>query len=798
MFTLISKIVKRLTRFPRTILAIAAILAVLSMHFITGLQWDLQLQDSLSSRNGLKSDMKIMEESFGGLGSLTIVVEGSDSTSNYETAKELVRRLQGDSLVHFAEYRVNSEFYRKNSLFYMDESDLDSVIARVSHIKEKILKENNPFLVSLSDDELPSAKDSTEGSMFMDLQKKYADILNKSHANSDGTVRIIDIYPTHPLSDLQASRDLKSKVNAILDSISEKKHFEYYFTGKVYDTIRDGKTLLPEAKTAGMLTAIFILFLFIINFHRQPQLIFISGIACLLPIVYTLGLAGFIYGRINLFTLLLALILPGQACQVISHVLKRYFIERGRKLSPGLCIESAVLGIGPSTCAYSFIMASLFASLSLVPMAGIRELSLLGCVGAILNWLVGILVTTALLKAFQKRHPFDVTPFPMQKHRFMMLPYRTNLILIAIVSVASIVCLIYGGSNLKFFYDFEKTEIQRPQTHADTLISQTLFPKFDPIIIQLPNEEAGENLRENYTTLKRRGEIKYIENIFTLSMLKNKHNRTRIEKIDSLKHILQKTSFAQMDSTELREFSFIRECLFRSNIENEEFPDEIRNRFSDKEGNSGIFAFLFHSIDANDGLMCRRLKKEIEKIEGIDEGVYRIAGLPIMRADVLDLILKNLDKSLFMGSVLLCFLLLLYYNRLSRSIFTLLPSLFAMSWLLIAIKFFNVELSVYSSLAFPIIIGTSVDGSIQLWSAFYNKQEGTALTVLKKKFSGIAISQIASLSGAFGLIMSSHPGLRSMGFVLLMGLIAIMLSQMSIFPLIANSLDNYRIWKKRK
>ena len=177
---------------------------------------------------------------------------------------------------------------------------------------------------------------------------------------------------------------------------------------------------------------------------------------------------------------------------------------------------------------------------------------------------------------------------------------------------------------------------------------------------------------------------------------------------------------------------------------------------------------------------------------------YLATGLPVIRAAILDKILQNLDKTITVGSFLVWFLLLLYYNRLTRAIFTILPSIFAMSWLLILMRLFGIELSVYSSLAFPIIIGASVDGSLQLWSAFYSKQGGTALTVMQKKFSGIAISQMASLIACYGLMISSHPGLRSIGQVLLLGLLCIFMSQFTIYPLIAGALDHYRIKQAQK
>ena len=175
-----------------------------------------------------------------------------------------------------------------------------------------------------------------------------------------------------------------------------------------------------------------------------------------------------------------------------------------------------------------------------------------------------------------------------------------------------------------------------------------------------------------------------------------------------------------------------------------------------------------------------------------------MSGTPILRATILDKIFPNLYKSIIFGCIIVFFLLLVFYNNLSRATFTVLPSCFAMSWLLIALKFLNIEISIYSAIAFVILIGASVDGSLQLWASFYEKQGGTALIVLQRKFTGIVISQMASLVGTYGLLISSHPGLRSIGVLSLIGLLCIFAAQLTIFPLIAGALDNYRIRKKER
>ena len=799
MFTLVSKIVRRLTRLPIAVLALSAILALMSAYPISNLRWDIQLQDTLSFFNQENSDYKKIEKDFGGLGSLTVVLQAKDSLLNYNTAKALAERLQNDSLVHFVDFETDVDFYTRNSLLYIEESDLDTIISRVAILKRAALSKSNPFLVDLVEKDSSEAPTAKAQADLESLQDKYFGLMSERFSNREGTIRVVDIYPTNSHTDLKASRALLSRTSEYLSEIINGKEVSVFYTGKVHDTIRQGNTMLPEAKLAGKLTALLILLLYIIHFYRQPQLIVISSIATALPILYTLALAALIYGRINLFTLLLALVLPGQACQVVSHVLKRYFLERARNLPPQLCIESAVLGIGPSTCAYTCIMAGLFACMILVPLPGLQELAVLGSLGTLLNWVVTILVTTALLCVFQKKRPFAVNDFRINRdYTIQLLPRTLNIVLIVIVSVASLACLIYGGKNLKFFYDFKKTEIQKPASTADSLIAQTGFPEYDPIIIEFADEEVGKELYRNFINLKKKKAIPTIASMYTLAQFGPNMSDSRKAKLDSLQEMLTGNFTAKMDSRELKAFALIKESLARRNLDTYDQPKNVLNKFRDKKGNNGVFAFIFHTIDPTDGLACRKLYKDIQKLQGTQGNEYLATGLPVIRAAILDKILQNLDKTITVGSFLVWFLLLLYYNRLTRAIFTILPSIFAMSWLLILMRLFGIELSVYSSLAFPIIIGASVDGSLQLWSAFYSKQGGTALTVMQKKFSGIAISQMASLIACYGLMISSHPGLRSIGQVLLLGLLCIFMSQFTIYPLIAGALDHYRIKQAQK
>ena len=235
MFSLVTKIIKRATQYPIAILVISFVLALLSIYPVQNLRWELQLQDALTSKGSSPLYHQEIEEKFGALGSLTVVMESEDSTLNYSAARSLYQRLQADSTIHFAEFETDIEFYKKHSLLYIEEDDLDTVANRIQTLQEKITLAHNPLYVDMSDESQTSV-DSNDNKTnqaildFTDLESKYFAILSRTHASSDGKIRVVDIYPKNSLSDLQANRDLLGKVKSFFRDNPEYGSIKVYYT----------------------------------------------------------------------------------------------------------------------------------------------------------------------------------------------------------------------------------------------------------------------------------------------------------------------------------------------------------------------------------------------------------------------------------------------------------------------------------------------------------------------------------------------------------------------------------------
>ena len=795
MFSFIAKIIQQIAHYPKMVIALFSVLVLLSIYPIENLRWEIQLQDTLNG-NEVQADQQTIEKAFGGLGSLTVVIRSNDSLANFKLAQKTAQEFDKDPMVHYVEYNADLEFFKKNRLLYASEEDITQVIATLDSIKDRETLKSNPLLVNLQDESesVQKSKDST--SFILQIEEKYFQNLQQNFSNKDGTIRVIDIYPVHSLSDLQSNRKLFGKVKNFLDE--NKNDIEVFYTGKVLKSIKTGRMLLPEAKFAGGIAAVSILLLLIINFHKQPQLIFTAGVPMALPTVFTLALAYLLFGRINLFTLMLGFLLPGHACQTVTHVYTRYFQERERNLSPALCIESALLGIGPVVTASSLVMASLFIALLLVPLQGLRELGILGAIGCILNLIVCPVLTTSLLLLLQRKKPFNVRfKQPTPKHHLRLFPHKVNWIIIISISLISLFGWIYSGTNLAFLYDFKKTEMQLEEQEVQKLIDETGFSNYDPIIVMLPDSSYNDDLYKEFENEKKHGNLPDLGRIYTQYQFLPKISPHKKRLIDDLKKLLTVDVYSKMSQNDS---ILISEMLnnYEDDLRDFELTENIRRKFADKSGNAGVFAFIIPSTNPDNGLTCRHISNQLKMIDGIHNKTFKVCGTPILRASLLDTILGNTDKSIVLGSILLCLILLMFYNKLSRAFFTLLPSLFAMSWVTILVHLLDIRISAYSAIAFVFLIAASVDGSLHLWSSYYEKQGGTAWTVLQVKLIPVLIAQGASFIGAVAMLLSSHPGIHSLGLITFIGLLCIFVSQFTIYPLTASTLDAYRILKKAK
>ncbi len=789
MFSFISRILRVSHRYPRIILGISFLISVACIFPVGDLRFELGLLDTLPDHFPSKTANLAVEEKFGGFGTLTLVVQSGDSAKNARIIETLADSLKNNPLVNFTEYKTQAEFYREHQLLYISYTDLETIRKRVRERVDFYKAEQNPMIVNLAKDSVPVSI------QFKDIEEKYAGLLHPFYGNPDGTIRILDIFPNGGITDLSQSRKLYHRVSGLIQKIPESKSVRYYYTGKVFRMVETGKTLLPEAKRAGIISAIFILLILVIAFFRQPQIILFSAIPIAMSIFWTMGAAQIIYGRINLFTLLLALVLPGLACQLSTHIMRRYVEERRKELSPRICLESAMLGIGPSITASAFICAATFLCLRLVPLQGIQELGVLGAFGSILNLLLCGTVLPSLLILFEKKKPVFIFKEHKIKEPSEQKIYPRFRVILLIVILGTL-CVSVRGIYPKFEYRFSEST---GEVKADSLLRLTNHQSYDPAVALLPDEESSIHFYEKLNQVKNRNrENSMLGRIVTFANLLPQNQEKKLELLDEIESLIPPDFAGSLTGEDFVQFETLQKYRKFSPINEEDLPLNIRRKFQGKEGSLGEFVFIFPAFDPSDGLACRRFAAEIRSAIDSESGDVQLTGTAITQADLLNLTLPHLRRPILFGIVLIFMLLLIHYNRFTTTLATLASPVVAFFWLLALLQLLGIKISAYSALAFPLLIGMSLDGSLQLWNAYREKATGSIPYIMKTTGITVFFAQVATLIGFYSLLISSHPGLKSIGVIAMFGFICITLSHFLIFPLVAAYIDERRFSHRKK
>ncbi len=798
MFSLLQRFLRNALKHPKIVLGIALAVTLLSIYPVRNLKWELRMIDMLPDSSEVKKTNAIVEENFGGFGSLVAVITSKDSALNSRLVQGLAKELEGNRYINFVEYKSEMDFFEKHKLLYVNTEDLRKIRDRISDLQSRYKFENSPFYIDLlSNDSLQKVvrdsltREITDSLSLAELEDKYFSKLRNMYSNEKGTVRIVSVFPKARVSDLSASRKLTRIVSGAFESLPESEKAELYMTGKVFQTASEGWRILPEARFTGIALAVILALFFLFRFAKQPAVFILSIIPIALVFLWTLAAAWLFFGRINLYSIVLAVILPGISCRQIVHLMTRFADEQRNGLGYELSLESALLGVGPTIAISTFSFAAAFLGLLFVPLAGMQELGVLGAIGSILNWTLASLVFPALIELTRKYRSFLV--FGKIKGHVEDFKERPFVGFKKAFIPVLLLCMILPSRGIypKFDYDFSHSDYHPNTAKADSLLRETNYLNYDPIVVILPNSKTA---RSFYNRINRERESNPNSGIRAVAIYQNllpSNQQEKLSLLTEIKNELDPSVLRALSPTDSARIEKIVKDWKAAPVLSKDLPMNLRKLFGANAGGSTEYAFIFPNFNSNDGLACRRLAKELEPFH------YPMTGTALVRASVLNMTLPHFHKAILFGIVCVFLLTFLFYKRFYFSLFTLVSPIIAFFWLLGLLRFLDIPLTAYSCLAFPILIGMSLDGAIQLWNAYYERSTGSIYHILRTTGVTCFFAELLTIVVLFGLSLSSHPGIHAIGMISIFGVVCLLLSHNFVFPLLAGALDRRRIRRRK-
>jgi len=778
MFSLLTRLLLLSQNVPKSVIAVAILVSLLSIHPVSNLRWELSLSDLLPVNHPAIDAQDQVRKKFGGWQTLVLVSKSHDSTANANFISELAKILQQSSLVNLAEYGTEADFYREHKFLYINLSDLEIIDERIKKFAAKQKRKLNPFIVELLDETQVSDEDFS----LEDLEQKYLNRLKDFRGNADGTIRVLEIYPSNDNQSLPDMRKLYNFTKMNADSLSKLNNIEVLYGGTIYDFIASNRTILSEFKIAAWITAGILFTIFVIIGFKIPTLSLVIVLCLAMTRLWTFAAISLLFGRINIFTILIGLIMPALGCRNVTYLLSRYTEEIQKGLGVKLALESTMLGIGQPFAVSAFLSSSMLLCLTFIPLQGIRELGIAGGIGILFDWLAVNTVLPAMLLILQKKRNFKLfAKITFQLSDFSPRPLNVSKKYIVITLILT-AALMVNGIFPKMDYHFSKTEFPNASEPVSKILRDINEYNTEPIIVIFPNAKYAEIVSDNYPRI----------NWVTLSSLLPRDQDKKFRILNEIRSYLTQEIVEKLQGDDSLNVNKIIENWNVKPVKTSDLPESYQLKFLGKDGTLGEFGFIFPEFDIYDGRECRRFVRSLSEISVLDGVPLKTTGEPIVRAALLNLSLPWLGRCTVFGGMAILFWLLIFQQNRNRIFLIIVSPACGFLWFFSLLCLLNIPITFYNIWAILFLIGVSIDGSLFLWQRYWEEGTGSLPFVYRKTGATVVISYLMPIAAFSSLSFSSHPGLQSLGIVTVIGILSIVLAHIAIFPIVASLVDNRR------
>jgi len=429
----------------------------------------------------------------------------------------------------------------------------------------------------------------------------------------------------------------------------------------------------------------------------------------------------------------------------------------------------------------------MFFCLSSVPLQGMRELGIAGGLGILFDWIAISAILPAMLTVLQKKRKFTLyARITFKRSDFSPEPLNVRKIYTIAIFIFSVI-IVMQGIFPKMEYHFSKTEFPKPSEFVYKTLKDIDEYYTEPVIVFFPNAKYAEAAADNYPQM----------NWVTLASLLPREQDKKLRILDEIHSALTPEILETLQGSDSANVSKMMESWNLKAVKIADLPDSYQLKFFGKDGSLGEFGFIFPELDIDNGLECRRFAKNINEISVFGNPLKNTGEL-VIRAALMDLSLPELRLSVILGCIAILFWLLVFKNMRNHIFLILLSPVLGFFWFLGILNLFDIPLTIYSILAMPFLIGISIDGSLFLWQRFWEEGTGSLRFVYANSGRTVVISYLIPIAAFVSMSFSSHPGLKNLGEVTVIGTLSIVLAHIAVFPITASLVEKIRYKKMSK
>ncbi len=808
LFESLRPLIHAIVRTPFAVVAIALVLAALGVVSATRLKIDTDLANLLPDDYVSVQALERLRATVGSETPVDVAIESPSFAANKRFAEALIPQAlalqwRGEPVFTRVDFRKDTTFLAQNALYFASDEELDQLQYFLEDTADEARLKANPFYVDLDDDlGLDEEETDTEG-----LESALRDLQAREYAVSpDSTVLALRFYPSGAQTNIGFIRSTYRRLDSLVAAVQPAQfhpQMEVTTAGRLLRQQIEIEAITNDVQSSFGLGAAAVLLFVVLYFlykalqvrgrtrrvvlselARMPVTAGLIGIPLLMSLAWTFGVAAVVFGALNLMTSTLALVLFGLGIDYGIHFYARYTEERGHGRSPADAAETTFVSTGQAVAVSAATTAIALFALTIADFRGFSEFGFIGGLGIVFALFAMLLVLPALLILSEqfgllRLEAHDDAPVTAAERR----PFPAARAILAASLIATVLSLFALPAE-RFEYNFSKLEPEYRAYYDRAARLAGVYPssnRRNPAYIVVDDPAAVEPL---VGELRRRTEedtlILAVESLQERFPTTPEAARAKLDRIAEIRELTDDPFLAQDTTGEIARVR--RAASTTTPIALADVPDELKQSFTSKSGEVGNFVIVYpRGSLSEDARLSMAFSDEVGTVE-VGGETYHAGSTSIVAAEMLRLMLAEAPLMVGITFALIAALMLLVFRSVKWALLALVPLIVGVLWMLGLMVLAGVSLTFYNLVVLPAVLGIGNDCGVHLVHRYREEGAGSLRHVLRSTGEHVTMGALTTMIGFSGLLLSFHPGLRSIGLLALIGIGTTLLAALLFLP----------------
>ena len=589
-----------------------------------------------------------------------------------------------------------------------------------------------------------------------------------------------------------------------------------------------------DATKATILTLILICILFAVGF-REVLRPLMAVVTMVIVLAACMGYATLSVGHLNMITITFAVMILGLGIDLGIQFIARYEEELKTTAERAAAVRATIHHTGPSIITAGVTNAAAFFAMGLSGFRGVIELGIIAGGGMLIATIATMTVLPALLLLVHRKKESTQIPSLAAATRVESVLLRRPAVTLGICGAVTLLALFAGG-RVQFDYNVlnlqsinaESVKTELSLLHADA--ESTIFASV-----------VCSNLAEARELQNKLAQLPTVRSVHSVAEMIPEDQEQKVSIIHDIRHALGSTHFdvvpddpeevlKAMGSLRLRANALAREAgehgdkaslevlvpltnaltqaqiklkmidplklqprladyehHFYADLESqlaiiasqadrpmtvEDVPAQVRRIFVGKTGKLLVQVFPRENIWERDALV-----KFVDEVRRVAPGV---TDTPVGLYEFVDILLRGYIKAALWAFLVITVLIFIDFGNGHAALLTLLPLIVGMIWMVGVMVVANIEFNPANIMVLPLIVGIGVAYGIYVVQRYRETHEATFYG--KSTGRAVVLSALTTTFAFASLLIGGHRGIRSLGLVMTIGVIACLIAALALLP----------------